>query len=272
MYRGYPDDEHSRVVIRDDLEEDSYPSRQNILAAMDWLVSEPDTCNFMHYSGHGSQVQDPTGMRPSGLLDTICPVDFETEGQINSDTLHEHLISGLAPNSSLFVVFDCCHSGSALELPFVYRTDDEGNINLLDDARQGLQLMEEAKNVISGGTGSKRLFEARELYAGATSFFRGLRHMTGHNKSGLEQDRFAQDYSQENKMVTMFSGCKDDQTSADTTIMGINEGAMTWAFLETMKRIPNPTYLEVSCNAWLPEHHSGFLLIHLRLSKTHDTA
>jgi hypothetical protein len=47
-------------------------------------------------------------------------------------------------------------------------------------------------------------------------------------------------------MVTMFSGCRDDQTSADANIQGMSEGAMSWAFLETMKRIPNPSYIEVS--------------------------
>lgn len=58
-------------------------------------------------------------------------------------------------------------------------------------------------------------------------------------------------YEREHKMVTMFSGCRDDQTSADASIGGMSEGAMSWAFLETMKRIPNPTYLDVSCTASL---------------------
>lgn len=47
-------------------------------------------------------------------------------------------------------------------------------------------------------------------------------------------------------MVTMFSGCKDDQTSADAKIQGEPTGAMTWAFLETMKREERPSYSQVS--------------------------
>jgi len=78
-------------------------NRHNILAAIDWLVSEPGTCNFLHYSGHGGQVQDPTGARPTGVLDTIVPYDFETRGQIDSDILHRHLVSNLPPNSTLYV-------------------------------------------------------------------------------------------------------------------------------------------------------------------------
>jgi hypothetical protein len=43
----------------------------------------------------------------------------------------------------------------------------------------------------------------------------------------------------------MFSGCRDDETSADAQIQGVSEGAMSWAFLETMKTDPNPTYKQV---------------------------
>lgn len=34
-------------------------------------------------------------------------------------------------------------SGSAVELPFVYRTDDDGNVNLLDNLRMGAELIGE---------------------------------------------------------------------------------------------------------------------------------
>ena len=60
------------------------------------------------------------------------PVDFETKGQLDSDTLHKTLVSALAPGCQLQVIFDCCHSGSAIELPFVYRTDADGNVSLVD--------------------------------------------------------------------------------------------------------------------------------------------
>jgi len=46
-------------------------------------------------------------------------------------------------------------------------------------------------------------------------------------------------------MVTMFFGCRDDQTSADASINGTSEVAMSWAFLETIRRIPSRTYLQV---------------------------
>jgi len=108
----------------------SYPAGQNILRAFDWLVSGSENHSlFLHYSGHGGQVAD---QERDSIDDTICPVDFQENGQIDSDILHQRLVSQLPPDAQLHCVFDCCHSGSAMELPYVYRTDDEGNVNLVD--------------------------------------------------------------------------------------------------------------------------------------------
>jgi hypothetical protein len=184
-------------------------------------------------------------MRPSGILDTICPVDFKQGGQINSDTLHEHLVSKLPPNSTLFVILDCCHSGSALELPFVYRSDDDGNVSVIDNLKMGAHLMGEANDLIMGGFSFNKLAEAQDLYAGATNFFRSFKHMGESQPAGLGQDDNYGSNAGERKMVTMFSGCRDDQTSADANINGMSEGAMSWAFLEIMKSNSNPSYLNV---------------------------
>jgi len=246
-YRNYPEDQRSQVILRDDADQDGpfYPNGHNMLAAMDWLVSEPNTTCFLHYSGHGGQVPDPDGDRTTGLDDTIVPVDFETKGMIDSDTLHRHLVTALAPGSTLFIVFDCCHSGSAVELPFVYKSDENGNVNLMDNLKKGAQLVGEAEHLIQGGFTFDKLGEARELFSGATDFFRGLKHMgqQREEEAGLEEDQFKEDWGKEHKWVTMFSGCRDDQTSADASISGNNVGAMSWAFLDTMKKEPNPTYL-----------------------------
>lgn len=91
-----------------------------------------------------------------------------------------------------------------------------------------------------------KLAEAKDLYAGATSFFRSFKHMGESQPDCLDEDDNFSAYAAEHKMVTMFSGCRDDQTSADATINGTAEGAMSWAFLETMKRMENPSYLQVS--------------------------
>ena len=248
-FKGYSNDQRSQVIMRDDRNTDPrgpyFPTGKNILAAMHWLISEPNTCNFLHYSGHGGQVRDPDGDRDSGFDDTIVPVDFETNGQIDSDKLHRTLVSALPANSTLFVIFDCCHSGSAIELPFVYRSDADGNVSLMDNVKTGMNLLHEASSLIHGGFTVDKLAHAKELFAGANTFFKQLQRGNEQQEEGVGEEHFVEDWKSEHKFVTMFSGCRDDQTSADANIDGASVGAMSWAFLEVMKRNPAPTYLNV---------------------------
>jgi hypothetical protein len=254
-YRGYSNNPRDQAILSDrpsvPFDSPYYPTGHNLLAAMDWLVSEPGCTLFLHYSGHGGLIADVDGNRGAGGMDnTIVPVDFEQRGQISSTVLHERLVTCMAAECTLFVIMDCCHSGSALELPFVYRSDSEGRISLMDNLRAGARLVGEAQQLIDGGFTYRNVGEARELLAGASSFFKGLRHMgEQQEEEGLSGGEFEGQYGSENKMVTMFSGCRDDQTSADARIQGEATGAMTWAFLETMKADDNPTYAKVS--AWV---------------------
>ena len=252
---GYPSDQRSQVILRDNQQTDPHgqfwPNGRNMLAAMSWLVSEPGTCNFLHYSGHGGQVADTDGSRVSGFDDTIVPYDFERKGQIPSDILHKTLVSRLPPQSTLFVIFDCCHSGSAVELPYIYRSDSEGNVNMLDNVQAGMRLVGAASHLVQGGFNMDSMGDARQLLAGAQSLFKGLQHQGGKSdRYGLSEQDFAEEYEDEKRRnVYMYSGCRDDQTSADASISGSHVGAMSWAFLETMKEHgPKQSYLQVLQN------------------------
>ena len=43
----------------------------------------------------------------------------------------------------------------------------------------------------------------------------------------------------------MISGCRDKQTSADAYINSTFQGAMTWAFLDTVNKNPNLSWKEL---------------------------
>lgn len=252
--QGYSRDPQSQVVMRDDQQTDPHgsywPNGKNILAAMQWLVSEPGTINFLHYSGHGGQVPDTDGTRSSGFDDTIVPYDFEKNGQIPSGVLHKVLVTKLPPRSTLFMIFDCCHSGSAVELPYIYRSDADGNVSLMDNVKEGMRLLGAANHLIQGGFTFDKVGEARQLLGGASSFFKGLTHKEDTDEDGLGKQDFADQYEREKKKhAVMFSGCRDDQTSADASISGSHVGAMSYAFLESMKRHgPDQTYTQVLGN------------------------
>ncbi|EMC99506.1 hypothetical protein BAUCODRAFT_29851 [Baudoinia panamericana UAMH 10762] len=250
----YPEDQRSQVILRDDQYTDPrgpfFPNGHNIMAAMQWLISEPGTMNFLHYSGHGGQVPSDD-YRASGYDDTIVPYDFEENGQISSTILHRLLVSRLPPNSSLVVIFDCCHSGSALELPYVFRADEDGNVSMMDNVQTGIALVSEASHLIQGGFTVGKIAEAKTLLAGATDFFKGLTHEPPQtDQFGLgasdNQDAYA---SEGAKNVWMYSGCRDDQTSADASIAGSHVGAMSWAFLESMREYgTGQSYIQVLQN------------------------
>lgn len=98
------------------------PTRQNILAALRWLSQgiQPGDCVFFHYSGHGAQQEDPTYSEEDGYDETICPMDFQSAGMIVDDEIFDSIVAPLPSGAKLTAVMDCCHSGTGLDLPFIW--------------------------------------------------------------------------------------------------------------------------------------------------------
>jgi len=167
--------------------------------------------------------------------------------------LHRSIVSPMHPEARLTILFDCCHSGSACELPMVFRPDADGNVNLMDTFKKGAGLVRAAGDLLQGGFSLTKVNDAVMLLGGATDFFNSLRHVReggggegGANSEGLAEDGYAKEWETEGKDVWMFSGCADDQTSADTSIAGRATGAMSWAFIGTMRENPDQSYRNVS--------------------------
>ncbi|KAL4249393.1 Peptidase C14 caspase domain-containing protein [Pleurotus pulmonarius] len=98
------------------------PTKENILQAMKWLVGSPkqDDSLFFHYSGHGGRTPDVHGDEADGYDEVIYPVDHERNGHILDDTMHEIMMKCLPEGCRLTTLFDCCHSGTILDLPYTY--------------------------------------------------------------------------------------------------------------------------------------------------------
>lgn len=66
-----------------------------------------------------------------GLDEAIYPSDYEEAGdEIIDDVLASKLVDPLPAGVKLHAIFDCCHSGSMLDLPDTYITNAGSNVRL----------------------------------------------------------------------------------------------------------------------------------------------
>jgi hypothetical protein len=99
------------------------PTKYNILLAMRWLVhgcKSGDSLMF-HYSGLAGQVEDEDGDEQDGEDQTICPLDWELNGDIRDDEINNALVRPLVHGVKLHAIVDACHSGTMLDLPNIYK-------------------------------------------------------------------------------------------------------------------------------------------------------
>ncbi|QRW16466.1 ICE-like protease (caspase) p20 domain protein [Rhizoctonia solani] len=107
-------------------------TRENIVGYIRWLVedAEPDDSLFFHSTMVSNQ-KDLDGDEYDGMDESICPTHYETAGVLVDDELHDLLVKPLPEGAGLTALFDSCHSGSVLDLPWTYETS--GAIKEPDD-------------------------------------------------------------------------------------------------------------------------------------------
>jgi len=102
------------------------PTRKNIMDAFERITqySEAGDVVFVHYSGHGGRVEDVSGDEEDGFDETLIPVDFKSSGQILDDDVFATLVKPMKKDVHVTVLMDCCHSGTALDLPYEMNATD----------------------------------------------------------------------------------------------------------------------------------------------------
>jgi hypothetical protein len=102
------------------------PDRNNILKEFENLLinsQEGDVLLFF-YSGHGSYVLDNNNNEVTGYDQTIIPCDFN---KITDDELKIIIQTNLKKNVTLIALFDCCYSGTVLDLKYQYMDSLDNN-------------------------------------------------------------------------------------------------------------------------------------------------
>jgi metacaspase-1 len=95
-------DDSNITILLDDGKHES-PTKENIINAYKKLVEQSEP----------------------GYDETLVPVDYNSAGMIRDDDLYNILIKPLPENVHLFCLFDCCHSGTVLDLPYIFKADGE---------------------------------------------------------------------------------------------------------------------------------------------------
>ncbi|TYH97158.1 hypothetical protein ES332_A12G224700v1 [Gossypium tomentosum] len=185
----------SSIIMLTEEETDPYkrPTKRNIRMALRWLVQgcQPGDSLVFHYSGHGSQQKDDNGDEVDGYDETLCPLDFESQGMIVDDEINATIVRPLPWGVKLHAIIDACHSGTVLDLPYLCKMDRKGRY-VWEDHRPRTGMWK-------GTTGGE---------------------------------------------VISFSGCADDQTSADTSALSkiTSTGAMTYSFIQAIEYGRATTY------------------------------
>jgi len=175
---GWKDEDILILLDRPDAK--NQPTQKGMLAALKWLVEGSAAGDHLiwHYSGHGGQSRDSRD--PTGQSNCIYPSDFQSGATLLDKELHALLSSNLNEGVVMTTILDCCHSGTALDLPYMQQ-------------------------------------------AAATDAQHSYAELSMPNNSPIKGT------------VTLVSGCRDDQTSADTVMNGNPCGALTFAFVNAIQ-------------------------------------
>ena len=125
--RGYKPE--NIVVLTE--EETKKPTCNNIKHELSKLILRSHTQEadelWLHYAGHGYYTVDRDGDEDDGKDETIVPLDFKKNGMITDDELHDYL-EHLPQKCRMYCIFDCCHSGTILDLKYQYKGNSKNHI------------------------------------------------------------------------------------------------------------------------------------------------
>ncbi len=95
-------------------------TKENMIKEIKELVNfakaNPKSELWFSYSGHGSHYF--SAFEKDNQDEIICPVDYNSAGFISDNWFKSEFVDKLPLDCKLFVIMDCCHSGSNMDLPY----------------------------------------------------------------------------------------------------------------------------------------------------------
>lgn len=198
---------------------DREATRARIIGALERLVAGTaggDSLVFT-FSGHGSWLPDDDADEPDARDEMMCPHDVTQDQFLLDDDLHA-IFSRKAAGARLYVIADCCHSGSVVR----YAAPPA--------ERDGTPLKARFLPPYVFARGDRRLERAIDRAAG---------------KPAATRQRYP---------AVLFSGCQDTELSYDTEFGGRPNGAFTRVAIDALRSgdITTPRALHDAVRRKLP--------------------
>eukprot|EP00923_Selenidium_pygospionis_P017325 GHVN01030425.1.p1 GENE.GHVN01030425.1~~GHVN01030425.1.p1 ORF type:complete len:456 (+),score=106.02 GHVN01030425.1:39-1370(+) len=269
------------------------PTKKNILESIQWLVGTATVGDslFFHFSGHGVRVPDENGDEEDGFDESIVPVDYREEGVIIDDLLNVLLVQDIPRGARLTVIMDCCHSGSALDLPYTFEARTEEDTKLASEGKTNFHVNKrlksklnrlkkkninkkaaelEASGQLAPGTAEKvatTIEKKNKLFKTKLDLLEEVKDPAERevliaaaaarvaDKLGVDVEDLEGTLLQEGEVVK-FSGCEDEQTSADVSSTKMFDlpqlfgpdaagGACSGAFLSSVHSNQEVSYVQL---------------------------
>lgn len=108
---------------------DGEATRANLVAGLEQLIANAgnDDSLVFTFSGHGSWLPDDDGDEPDARDEMMCPYDVAKNQFLLDDDLNA-MFSRKPPGARLYVIADCCHSGSVVRYASEPTKPDEGSV------------------------------------------------------------------------------------------------------------------------------------------------
>ncbi|TBU25633.1 peptidase C14 [Dichomitus squalens] len=128
---GYEEENITTLVDSEEVPHESWPTKENILRAMKNLIADKQAGDHIvfAFSGHGGQVKALVESEEiDGMDEILLPVDCTVDPTsldnyfvnfIRDDEIRDIFVNQLDAGVRCTLIFDCCHSGTASDLPSV---------------------------------------------------------------------------------------------------------------------------------------------------------
>jgi hypothetical protein len=98
----------------------------------------------------GAKIRDDDGDEADGYDETLVPVDYHEAGMIRDDDLFDILIKPMKDDVYCVFLMDCCHSGTVLDLPYLFKADGSSETMEIDETFDFKKLLGKFGQVMEG--------------------------------------------------------------------------------------------------------------------------